>query len=309
MSSASSDSGPPLPVGRIVSFWLSLFFFLSRRCSFLLYAVRPLAVWIVVLVSPEIRRATAANAFRIYGRSLSMPERWAFSRGVVRRFYEFVIDSARCASLPARTLERRIESTDGREDYLALRKAGRGAILVTAHIGNFEIGLVALRTVEPRVHVVFKRDSFSQWERSRSELRKNLGAIEAPIDDGMTTLFKLKAALEANEVVVMQADRTWPGQSSILVPVLHGHLRLPTGPVKLAMLNDSPIVPVLVVHSGPARFRVVIAPAIHLRDHADIESAVRAIGNSLGRFIATVPTQWLVLHAAFVEDQKPNAQH
>jgi lauroyl/myristoyl acyltransferase len=128
---------------------------------------------------------------------------------------------------------------------------------------------------------------------------------EQPIDDGLGMLFRLKAALEADEVIVMQADRVWPGQSWVEVPVLHGRMRLPSGPVKLAQLNDSPIVPVLAVRTGPARFRVVLAPAIVVSDYPDVESAVAAVGEALGRFIATVPQQWLVLHEAFVEDQHP----
>jgi lauroyl/myristoyl acyltransferase len=163
--------------------------------------------------------------------------------------------------------------------------------------------LAALTNVEPKVHVVFKRDTFGDWERARSDLRQRLGVTEAPIDDGLSMLFRLKSALEADEVVVMQGDRAWAGQQSIEVPVLHGHLRLPTGPVKLAQLNDTPIIPVLAVRSGVARFRVVLGSPIIVSEYSDVKSAVTAVGEALGRFIARVPQQWLVLHKAFVEDQ------
>lgn len=303
MTSPADKHAPP-PPGVLVRFWLRVFFLLATRASVLLYAVRPLAVWAAVLVSPQIRRATAANAHRIFGKPLGFFQRLAFARRVTRSFYEFVIDSVRCSVLPVRTLRGRIESIDGQDAYRAIRQHRRGAILVTAHIGSFEIGLAALTQVENKVHVVFKRDAFLNWENARSELRSRLGVIEAPIDEGLPMLFKLKAALEGDEVVVMQGDRAWPGQSAVDVPVLHGHLRMPTGPVKLAQLNDSPIVPVLAIRSGPARFRVVLGPALFVSQYADVQSAVAAVGEAIGRFIATVPHQWLVLHEAFIEDQK-----
>jgi KDO2-lipid IV(A) lauroyltransferase len=260
-------------------------------------------VWIVVLFVPSVRRATSQNAARIYGAPLTLFTRLWFARRVVRSFYEFVVDSARCSGLPVAQLRRRIESVDGKEAYLALRQEKVGAVLVTGHLGSYEIGLAALTAYEPNVHVVFKRDSFGDWEHLRSDLRHRLGVTEAPIDEGLSTLFALKAALESNAVVVMQADRAWPGQRSCEVPVLHGHLRLPTGPVKLAQVCNSPIVPVLAIRTGPARFRVVLGNAIRVADYPTVESAVAAVGHAIGHFIAAAPTQWLVLRPAFVEDQ------
>lgn len=301
--SANAQTYVPPTQGVVVQWWLRTFFLLARNASVVLYALRPLAVWIIVLSSPQIRQATAANAQRIFGKPLSFFSRLTFARRVTRSFYEFVVDSARCSAISVQKLRSRIEPPDGMETYAEARRVKRGAILVTAHIGSFEVGLAALTQVEPKVNVVFKRDSFSDWEAARSDLRKRLGVIEQPIDDGLSMLFRLKAALEADEVVVMQGDRAWPGQQAVEVPVLRGHLRLPTGPVKLAQLNDSPIIPVLSLRSGPARFRVVLGPPIYVSQHADVKSAVAAVGEALGRFIAAVPQQWLVLHKAFVEDQ------
>jgi lauroyl/myristoyl acyltransferase len=294
---AASPAGGP-----IVRFWLSSLFFLARHATIVLHTLRPLIVWIVVLAVPSIRRATALNATRIYGKRPGLIKRLWFARRVVRSFYEFVVDAGRCSGLSATRLRNRIQGVDGHESYLAVRCEGVGAVLVTGHMGSYEIGLAALTQFERAVHVVFKRD-VGDWETLRADLRRKLGVIEAPIDDGFSTLLSLKAALEADAVVVMQADRAWPGQKSCDVPVLHGHLRLPTGPAKLAQLCNSPIIPVLTVRTGPARFRVVLGTAIRVSDYPTVEAATAAVGHALGHFIAAAPTQWLVLKPAFVEDQ------
>jgi lauroyl/myristoyl acyltransferase len=208
-------------------------------------------------------------------------------------------------------LSSRIERVEGEADYLAARRSGRGAVLVTAHMGSFEVGLAALRGVEKQVHVVFKRDAFGAFDRIRSRARSMLGVQEAPIGDGFLSLLRLRDVLVADGVVVMQGDRAFPGQRSQVVPFLSGHMSLPLGPVKLAQITGSPIVPVLVVRGERGRFRVHLAPPIHA-DHADpaapapdgVDPALRAIAKSMEPIVARYPEQWLMLGRAFVEDQE-----
>ena len=166
-------------------------------------------------------------------------------------------------------------------------------------MGSFEVGLAALTQVEPRVHVVFKRDRFARFEALRRRLRERLGVGEAAIDDGWPTLLRLRDALARDEVIVLQGDRAMPGQRSQSVPVLGGHLRLPVGPITLARLGGSPIVPVFTVRDVDGKFRV------HLLDPIDaatpgpaadgVDPALARFAAALERFIAAHPTQWLVL--------------
>src|SRR5205823_1576482 len=115
------------------------------------------------------------------------------------------------------------------------------------------------------------RDAFPAFERIRGDMRRELGVEEAAIDDGLPTLMRLRDALLANEVVVMQGDRAMPGQRSQSVPFLHGRLRMPIGPVKLARLTGSPIVPVFVLRGARGRFR------IHLGEPNDVDEIEPAL--------------------------------
>ena len=203
-------------------------------------------------------------------------------------------------------LRANIESVHGHDAYVARRQAGGGAIVVTAHMGPFEVGLAALTDVEPHIHVVFKRDPMSGFEISRSTLRATLGVHEAPIDDGWDTWMRLRNALANNQVVVMQGDRAMPGQKSQAVPVLGGHLLLPLGPLKLAQLSGSPIIPVFTIRARSGRCRVFAEPAIEVNPDAKLVNGVHPallqLGKVIEKFVAAYPEQWLVLDAAFVED-------
>jgi len=298
--------------GMLVRVWLGALFGLSRRAPWVLELLRPLAVVLTVACSPRVRRGTRANAERIMVRKLSWLQAFRFSLAVVGNFYDFVADMGRSQRRSAAELLALIEKVEGREGYDACRALKRGCVIVTAHMGSFEVGLARLTVPERNVHVVFKRDGSALFESLRSHFRQILGVHEAAIDDGWDAWLRLRDALLRDEVVVMQGDRAMPGQRSQVVPFRGGHLRLPLGPIRLAHLTGSPIIPVSTTRSGVKgrgrhRFVLRMSEAIVLRDDIDAASAIeegaKAVGRAIEAMVVLDPEQWLVLTPAFEEDR------
>ncbi|MDP1661641.1 MAG: lysophospholipid acyltransferase family protein [Phycisphaerales bacterium] len=295
-----AEARPPTETPRA----LGPFFWLATHAPSLARACAPIAVRLVPLVSRRVRLQTRRNSALIFGRTLSVGEQRAYTRGVLRSFIDFVIDVGQSSHDTAARLLERIECTEGEAGYRAARATRRGAIMVTAHMGSFEVGLAALRQVEPRVHVVYRRDASGPFESMRARMRRRLGVIEAPIDDGLGTWMSLRDGLFNDDVVVVQADRAMPGQRSQRVPFLHGHIRIPTGAVRLARMTGCPIIPVYTVRLSSGRFAVYMHAAIEPQvcAGATIDPAVLAVAESLESMVAKHPQQWLVLGAAFEED-------
>jgi len=295
----------PQPTSRV----LSLFFWLAARVPTLMRGLRPIVIRVVPFCSASTRANTASNALRIFGKELNPTQQRTFTRNVVNSFYEFVTDVGRSSDENVERLLQRIERVDGEAAYRDVRKPGRGAVLVTAHMGSFEVGLAALKRVERRVHVVYKRDASPTFEAMRMRMRQMLGVLEAPIDEGLSTWMDLRDALLEGDVVVMQADRAMAGQRSAVVPFLHGSLRIPTGAVRLARLTGSPIVPVFTVRLDSGRFAVYLFPAIEpgtaTVNPESSDPSVVAIARSIESMVARYPTQWLMLGNAF-EEKAPN---
>ncbi len=296
------------PVSPPMTSLLGTFFRLAAWSPGMAAILRPIARLAVPLVSTAVRDATRKNSTRVFGRRLSRTEHRAYAREVVNSFYNFVVDVAGASNRSPEQLRSLVAHVDGLEAFRANRGAGRGAILVTAHFGSFECGLAALAREERRISVVFRRDADPAFEASRARLHRALGIVEAPIDDGLDTWLSLRDALLHNEVVVMQGDRAAPGQRTQTVPFLFGQLRLPTGPVRLARLTGSPIIPVFTVRQPDGRHRVLLLPAIEpdtpptdAGDRAP-SASLRAIANSIASVVSRYPHQWLVLEPVFVED-------
>jgi KDO2-lipid IV(A) lauroyltransferase len=285
------------------SFWLGVLFHLTAAAPALVCAVRPVFVRLAFFFSRKIRQSTDANARRILGEGATAKQRREFGIGVVTSFYDFVCDIGRSLRQTREELSSRIESAEGESAYHAVRAAGNGAILLTAHMGSFEVGLVALAAHEKRIHVVFKRDQVGSFEKLRTQLRRQLNVAEAPIDDGYAVWVGLRSALMNNEVVAIQGDRVMPGQKGVSVLLLGGHVQLPTGPFKLALASGSPVIPIFSIRSKKGGIRIFLEKAIVVSNEIDgIERAVGEFAVVLARYIAQYPDQWLVLNKAFCED-------
>ena len=151
------------------------------------------------------------------------------------------------------------------------------------------------------MHVVFKRDDMSRFEQVRSALRKRLGVIEAPIDDGWTVWLRLRDALMRNEVVMLQADRVMPGQKGCPLPFLHGHVELPTGPIKLALASGAPVVPIFALRTRSGRMQINIEPPIFVEPSDERDSPVaREIGRHSGEIRCGSPAAVVAASSRFL---------
>jgi KDO2-lipid IV(A) lauroyltransferase len=300
---------PPAPPPRLgarvraaaAGFWLQVMFFLAQRMPWLARVARPPFVRVAIRCSRFIRASTAANARRIVGHHADMRR---FTRNVVANFYDFVCDVGQSLRLTPDELAGRIDEIVGHERYAATRAKGGGAIILTAHMGSFEVGVAALLKYEPKIHVVFKRDT-GRFEQIRQALRQRLGVIEQPVDDGLDVWMRLRDALRDNEVVAIQGDRVMPGQKGRRMPFLGGHVMLPAGPVKLSMASGAPIIPVFSVRTPEGKIKLFIEDAITADDGLD--AAMGRVAKVIEKYVGAYPEQWLVLHPAFDEDAA--AQH
>lgn len=311
---ATHDSRIPSP--QRTPSWLGPFFRLASASPLAARCVRPIACRVVPQAAPSVCEAIRLNSYRIFGNHLPPHEQQRFARRVIGSFYDFVLDVSRASRLRATDRSSLIEDVQGLDAYATARAMGRGAILVTAHLGTFEAGLVALARVEKKICVVFKRDAVAAFEGMRARFHDSLGITETPIDDGLGSWLTLRDALLRNEVVVMQGDRAVPGQKSEVVPFLHGHLRLPSGPVRLAQITGSPIIPVFSIRTPKGGIRVLLKTPIKVCQEASSEtshpraatSALLALGQSIAEVVAEHPDQWLVFEPAFEED-RAHAEH
>ena len=294
------------------AFWVRAFFMAAEHAPGAVMAARGALCRGAFRCSNSLRRGTRANSRRVLGPGASARQVDALARQILSSFYLACCDIGRSFSASREQLFARVEAIEGDEHYQAARAAGKGLIVVTAHMGSFEVGMAALRDRErAKIHVVFRRDPFERFERLRSGLRRRLGVEEAPVDDGWTVWMRLRDALLADEVIVLQGDRVMHGQKGEPVPFLGGTIRLPAGPVKMALATGAPILPIFSVRTRDGKVRLFVEPAIRVEP---VDAGASATGTArphpallewaavLERYARAYPDQWLMVQPALYED-------
>ena len=285
------------------SFWMNYMFYSLAYAPWWVRASKYVYFWFAMRFSKQLRHSTLANAARILGPDSTHQQRFDLAKRTFSNIYDVIYDVGVCAHLSAAQIRQRVDAIEGHDNYVAARAAGRGVIVVSAHMGSFETAVAALLDVEKRIHIVFKRDpASSQFERVRAVMRQRLGVVEHAIDDGWNMWVQLRDALLANECVVLHADLVLPGQKGMKIPLLHGHILLPTGSVKLALASGAPIIPAFCIRQPNGHVRLFAEPAIYPAESDGGTAAAHSIAAALEKFVRAYPDQWLNTRPIFCED-------
>lgn len=247
--------------------------------------------WICLL---KIRKAVGSNLEAVLG-----PCGWfGRQRRIFRTFHTF----AWCLSERYERLSTDRVFTvemEGVELWRGLIESGKGFILVTAHLGAWEMGSMVPGAREMRrVHVVREAETDPKAQEFISRLIQSRGGeyytthFAADPQLGVTLL----DALRQGEIVALQGDRPrWGGR--VVETTLFGRpYPLPVGPAALARAAEVPIVPVFVFREGRLRYRCMLRPPIHVAGGSDRRRATREamhrFAEDLEWAIRREPHQW-----------------
>jgi predicted LPLAT superfamily acyltransferase len=168
---------------------------------------------------------------------------------------------------------------------------GRGAILLTAHVGNFELGAWALRRLGRSVHVVMFDSEAEAVAGYREQLRGSYRPKIIAINRSPLSALAVLKALKKNEIVCMQGDRSY-GSSLTRLPFLGRAALFPSGPYAVAALAGAPVLPVFCRRLGGRSYQFRVHPALSDRP----EAAQREYVQLLEREALQRPYDWFNLY-------------
>lgn len=258
--------------------------------------VTGLAGWFA-LFAPGPRRAVEAYGRRL-GRS-SLGARWlavrvfhGFALSLVDRFLLLVRGASAFA----------FDRTEVGSAYTAVDE-GNGLIVLSAHVGNPDLGAAAFHgRIQRKVNVLLYAGPSDPYLRLvRDVAPERAPAIIALNDGEQHASIRAIKALRRGEVVAMKADRVVDTRT-VRVPFLDGEIAVPTGPFLVAALSGAPMI-VLGCFKESARGYRVIATAPRVlrftgRDDRDADLArwAAAFARELEGWVRRYPAQWYQFH-------------
>jgi len=236
---------------------------------------------------PTERARVSANLARVRP-GAAAAERAALVDDVFRHFaicFTDLISTNRRETRP----ERLVARIEGDAHLLAAEAERRGLVLVTAHLGNWELGgrLLASRLERP-THVVVAAEADPGVERF---LRGGPSPVRFVRRADPMAALPLVAALRRHEIVALQGDRALGTRGDAPVEFFGAPAPFPLGPFVLARAAGAPVVPAFCVLDRDLRYTVVMAEPIRVEagaEHRALTTWVRVLESMIRR----TPEQW-----------------
>jgi lauroyl/myristoyl acyltransferase len=190
----------------------------------------------------------------------------------------------------------------GIEHLEAALSRGRGVLVISAHMGSWEVAAaIWSATVAPVSLFAEELEPRELYEWYRCT-RARLGISVLPLT--RSGLRQVLQALDQQEMVVTAIDRDVLG-TGIEVDFFGRPARIPEGPAAIALRKGTPLLPVAVYRLPDDTFQAVGYPPIFAEPTGDRAADIRRVTGELVRrleeLIRAHPDQWHVPHRIWPE--------
>ena len=185
--------------------------------------------------------------------------------------------------------------TQGLEHYNHLCEQESGFVVLSSHIGNFEMAGYTQVSDKKSVNALVYFGEKASVMENRVKMFGPNGNRMILVRDDMSHLFEIDNALTHGEVVSIPADRVWGSQKSIQLPFLGHEARFPMGPFSVATMRGLDVVCVNVMKTSTRGYLILVTPLDYDKEAPRREQTrqlAEAYVSVLEGTVRRYPTQW-----------------
>ena len=262
----------------------------------------PLALWlgrrvgdVVYTAMRRRRRIALSNLGRAYP-ELPEAERRRLARRAAQHLGMTLVELPRLLTAPLDETLGRIR-LDGIEHLHAAMKAHGRALVLTAHLGNWEILCAAHRLTEYGLSVVVRPLDARWLDAVAVKLRRRTGV---DVIDKRGALRPVLEALRRGRMVGILMDQNAARREGVFVEFFGHPASTSRSLALLAVRTGAPVIPIFARRAAGTGHTVVIRPALPAPTSNDPEAAVVELTArctaEIERAIRQAPEQWLWSH-------------
>ena len=242
-------------------------------------------------VIPRLRRIAMRN-LELAMPELPIPERRRIADGVFNSIARVLVAVARLPDLTPENIHEWIVH-DGLENLLEARRQGKGVLIATGHLGNWELSVNAHTLLcGDTMNVVVRpldNPKLDEFVRQRRELfgNRTIGKKEF--------VRSVLRALQSGETAAMLVDQNNMLDQGIFVDFFGIPARTGISFAKIAAHTGAAVVPGFALWTeAEKRYRLKFYPALELT--GDVAEDTRRVQAAIERAIREYPDQWLWIH-------------
>ena len=207
-------------------------------------------------------------------------------------FVKMLADYFYCTVAEPAQIRPLIEQWRGFEHLEAARARGKGGLLVTAHLGSWELGGMVLALDGVPLTVVTLEEPTTELTRWRESYRRRLGVKTVAVGSDPFSLVGIISALRRNEFVAMLVDRPY-ANSGVPVRLFSRDTLFSTAPALIHQHTDAAVLPAFVLQTITGRYASLIQPPVEMaREPASAAANAQRIAAVFESTIRAHPEQW-----------------
>ena len=183
---------------------------------------------------------------------------------------------------------------ENRHLFYDLVNEPKGFMVLSSHLGNFEMAGYELATPDKRMNVVLYAGDTQTVMENRERLLASHNIHLIALQEDMSHVYQINAALDKGEIVAMPADRRMTDGKTINVTILDHECKLPAGPFALAAARDEIVRVVFVVKDKWDTYHIYIEP-LEMPVKGTVREKMQALANQYAALFTTMakryPTQ------------------
>lgn len=183
---------------------------------------------------------------------------------------------------------------DGNERFMELVNSERGFVQLSSHAGNYEMVGYGLTSTTKKINGLFYGGESKVMMDFRRKIlaMHNVNLIE--VDESMSHIFNMNAAIDRGEIVSMTGDRLFGSSKAIKCMFLGKEASFPMGPFALAVQKEVPMLAVFSMRYK-GRYRVYVRDIEQdesLPIRARMTDMAKKFASELENVVRMYPTQW-----------------
>lgn len=256
-----------------------------------------LAPWVARVIyarRPEAGAALRANLKLVTGADGKRLDELCEAN--VANFSRMLADYFLCAATGGKSAAGLLEAWRGLDHLEAARARGRGVIVVTAHLGNWELGGILLAQRGLPLTVITRDEPSTELTLWRDSYRRGFGIKTVAVGPGHDfASIEMIRALQRNELVAMLVDRPYAGTGAP-VEFFDHQSEFSTAPALLWQHTEAAVVPAFVLQTESGRYLSFADPMLPLEHAPDVRESILAntqrIAAHFEAIIREHPEQW-----------------
>jgi KDO2-lipid IV(A) lauroyltransferase len=209
-----------------------------------------------------------------------------FAKELILNFSAYLVDFVYTDRLSRAFIDEHIE-TKGLENLDKALAQGKGVVLASAHLGNWEMGGMTLARLGYPVHGIALKHKDERINRIFERRRGAHGLRIIPFNGNFRSCFRV---LKDNGVLGLVSDRLF-GERGMPVEFLKRRVNFPTGIFRFSRATGAPVVPAFFINKGFDRYALEVEPAL---PPAEEREFIQSFARLLEKKIRDYPTQWFI---------------